>query len=88
MIARPGTLPLSAQQERVIALAAQGKTNDEISAEMGIALRTIDVHRRMAYAKMGASSAPQAIAIYLWAKIHALEEENARLRQKLSEVRN
>jgi DNA-binding CsgD family transcriptional regulator len=84
----PSHAPLSAQQERVLALAAQGNTNEQISQVMGISCRTIDVHRRLAYAKMGASNAVQAISLYLWEKIDALEAENARLRQEIAKHHN
>ncbi len=46
---------------QVINFIAQGLTNKEISANLGIALRTVEAHLRTAYQKLEASRRSDAI---------------------------
>jgi LuxR family quorum sensing-dependent transcriptional regulator len=54
---------LSAREQEVLALAAQGKTAREIGAILGITKRTADAHSRSAARKLGATNKTQAVAL-------------------------
>jgi DNA-binding CsgD family transcriptional regulator len=49
------TIPLSAQERRVADLAASGKTNKEIAAQLRLSPRTVDSHLAKAFRKLGIS---------------------------------
>ncbi len=52
---------LSAQERRVILHVSQGKLNREIAEELGIALRTVKLHRHRAIEKLGVESVPELV---------------------------
>ena len=49
------TIPLSAQERRIADLAASGKTNKEIAAQLRLSPRTVDSHLAKAFRKLGIS---------------------------------
>jgi DNA-binding CsgD family transcriptional regulator/tellurite resistance protein len=49
------TIPLSAQERRIADLAAGGKTNKEIAAQLRLSPRTVDSHLAKAFRKLGIS---------------------------------
>ena len=64
--------PLSAEQLRLLALAAQGFTNAEIAAQTGMNLSTIGARFASAYRSLNVKSRGQAIAVALknrWIRI-------------------
>ncbi|MEU0847694.1 helix-turn-helix transcriptional regulator [Streptomyces flaveolus] len=56
---------LTARQRQVLILAANGNTNTEIAAWLGIQPNTVNHTLRRAYATLGASDRAQAVAIAL-----------------------
>ncbi|WP_305784444.1 helix-turn-helix transcriptional regulator [Symbioplanes lichenis] len=59
---RPGTAPgarLTPQQREVVALAAQGLTNPQIAARLGLSARTIGIHLSRAYPVLGVTRRSQ-----------------------------
>ena len=54
--------PLSARELEVLALIAEGLTNQEIAARLYLSLHTVKAHARSIYAKLGVSSRTQAVA--------------------------
>jgi DNA-binding CsgD family transcriptional regulator len=55
-------LPLSAQQREVALLLAQGKTNQQIAAGMGVSINTAGYHVKQLFAKLDAHDRAEAIA--------------------------
>lgn len=53
---------LSARQQEILALIAQGYSNKRIAAELGIKEVTVAFHIRAIFAKLGVSSRTQAVA--------------------------
>ncbi|MDP8903970.1 MAG: response regulator transcription factor [Chloroflexota bacterium] len=49
-------LPLSARELDVVALVADGRSNDEIAARLGIAPSTVETHLRRMYERLGVAS--------------------------------
>ncbi|MEU0589926.1 helix-turn-helix domain-containing protein [Streptomyces ardesiacus] len=56
---------LTARQRQVLLLAANGNTNTEIAAWLGITPTTVNHTLRRAYSILGASDRTQAVAIAL-----------------------
>ena len=54
--------PLSSRELEVLALIAEGLTNQEIAARLYLSLHTVKAHARNIYAKLGVSSRTQAVA--------------------------
>jgi DNA-binding CsgD family transcriptional regulator len=54
--------PLSAQQREAALLLAQGKTNSEIAAAMGVSINTASYHVKQLFAKLDAHDRAEAIA--------------------------
>ena len=50
---RGETIPLSAQERRIADLAASGKTNKEIAAQLRLSPRTVEAHLSRAFRKLG-----------------------------------
>jgi len=54
---------LSGREVEVLACVAQGHTNSEIGALLGIAAETVKAHLRNASSKLGASNRTEAVMI-------------------------
>jgi two-component system, LuxR family, response regulator DctR len=54
---------LSAREAEVMALMLQGQLNKQIGDQLGIAMRTVEVHRSRVMAKMGARNIAELAAI-------------------------
>ena len=59
------TYSLSPQEERVLKLLAEGKTNKEIAAAMGLSDKTVKNYLANVYDKLHVSRRAQATAVYL-----------------------
>jgi two-component system, NarL family, response regulator DevR len=57
--------PLSAQERRVVALVAEGKTNKEIGREMGLSDKTVKNYLSHAMGKLNLTRRSQAAAFYV-----------------------
>jgi two-component system response regulator FixJ len=53
---------LSRRERQVLAAVARGLQSKQIAFELGISLRTVDLHRGHALAKLGARNSSQAVA--------------------------
>ena len=58
----PEARPLSNQERRVLALVADGKTNKEIAAEMGLSPKTVKNYLSTVFEKLQVSSRSEAVA--------------------------
>lgn len=58
-IARTGSAALTVTEHRVAALAADGRANRDIAAELFVSTRTVETHLRNAYGKLGITSRQQ-----------------------------
>jgi DNA-binding CsgD family transcriptional regulator len=56
---RPAGKELTAAEQRVAELAAQGRSNKEIASELFVSVHTVEVHLSHAYAKLGVRSRGQ-----------------------------
>jgi DNA-binding CsgD family transcriptional regulator len=54
---------LSTRQQQILALIAEGNSNDEIAAKLGIGAGTVKTHLKTLFEKLGANSRPNAVAI-------------------------
>lgn len=59
-----GAAPLSAQEDRILHLIAEGKSNREIADEMHLSVNTVRNYTSKLYAKLGLSTRSQA-AVYV-----------------------
>jgi two-component system cell cycle sensor histidine kinase/response regulator CckA len=57
-----GLAPLTAREQQILALAADGMTNDKAASELGISAETVQSHMRNAMAKLHADTRTQAVA--------------------------
>jgi two-component system, NarL family, response regulator DevR len=55
---------LSAQEQRVVALVVEGRTNKEIAAALGLSDKTVKNYLSNVFAKLGISRRAQAAALY------------------------
>lgn len=55
---------LSAQEQRVLALVVEGRTNKEIAATLGLSDKTVKNYLSNAFAKLGISRRAQAAALF------------------------
>lgn len=60
----PGREPLSPQEQRVVALVAEGKTNKEIAADMGLSPKTVKNYLSNIYQKLQITRRAQAAALF------------------------
>jgi DNA-binding NarL/FixJ family response regulator len=58
-------LPLSPRQRECVALAAQGKTNREICAELGLCMAVVKAHLADAYKRMSVRNRVEATLKYI-----------------------
>jgi len=77
---------LVGQQRAVIELLAEGLDPLQTARFLGISKRTVETHRRLAFAKLGVNKASTAAVVFLKARLKRVEEENARLRRLLAEL--
>ncbi|MDF1606229.1 response regulator transcription factor [Nocardioides sp. YIM 152315] len=61
-LAEPAGAALSEREEQVLALIAQGLTNQEIADRVFISINSVKTYIRSAYRKIGVSSRSQAVA--------------------------
>lgn len=54
---------LSPRQRQILALVAAGRTSKEIASELGISESTVNWHLTKTFARLGASSRAEAVAI-------------------------
>jgi two-component system, NarL family, response regulator DevR len=59
-----GREPLSPQEQRVVALVAEGKTNKEIAADMGLSPKTVKNYLSNIYQKLQITRRAQAAALF------------------------
>jgi DNA-binding NarL/FixJ family response regulator len=62
---------LTTQETQIALLVADGKTNQEVGAELFISPRTVEWHLRKAYPKLGISSRKQLAAALQRHDVHA-----------------
>lgn len=53
---------LTQREREVLGLVAAGNLNKQIAATLGIAVRTVEVHRAHAREKLGAKTAAEAVS--------------------------
>jgi DNA-binding NarL/FixJ family response regulator len=58
-------IELSDSERRLLELAAEGLTTEEIAARLYVSVGTTKLHRRVLFSKLGARNATQAVAIAL-----------------------
>jgi DNA-binding CsgD family transcriptional regulator len=58
-----GVTTLSPRQREILALVAAGRTSKEIASSLGISESTVNWHLTRAFARLGASSRAEAVAI-------------------------
>lgn len=63
--ATPGTDQLSSQEERVVALVAEGKTNKEIAAALGLSDKTVKNYLANVFQKLRITRRAQAAAFFV-----------------------
>lgn len=66
---------LSAREAHVLALIAQGLSNDQIATQEFLSVNTVKSYIRTAYRKIGVHTRPQAVA---WAVRHGIDAEAER----------
>jgi RNA polymerase sigma factor (sigma-70 family) len=54
--------PLTARERQVLALVADGRTNERVADELGISAETVQSHVRNAMSKLEADTRTQAVA--------------------------
>ena len=68
-ISTPGTVrslsPLTPREQQVLALVADGRTNERVAEELGISAETVQSHVRNAMSKLEADTRTQAVATAL-----------------------
>jgi DNA-binding NarL/FixJ family response regulator len=60
----PGTEPLSSQEERVLALVAEGKTNKEIAVTLNLSDKTVKNYLANVFQKLRITRRAQAAAFF------------------------
>src|SRR5687767_15733345 len=60
-----GMRDLSPRQREILALVAAGRTSKEIAGELGISESTVNWHIANVFARLGASSRAEAVAVVL-----------------------
>lgn len=59
------TLKLTGRQRQILALVAQGKTNEAIALEVGLSRRTVEAHRLRLSRSVGVGNAAELVAWFL-----------------------
>lgn len=60
----PGREPLSPQEQRIVALVAEGKTNKEIAAGLGLSPKTVKNYLSTIFQKLQITRRTQAVALF------------------------
>jgi two-component system response regulator FixJ len=60
---------LSPREREVLDLAMDGKPNKVIGYELGISMRTVEVHRMRLMARLGVGSLAEAVRLAVWAEL-------------------
>jgi len=63
---------LTAREQEVLRLAAQGRSNDAIASELVLSVRTVERHLENVYGKIGVSGRTARVAATAWALAHGL----------------
>jgi ATP/maltotriose-dependent transcriptional regulator MalT len=63
---------LSRREHEVLALVAQGRSNDEIAAALVLSVRTVERHVANTYRKLGVSGRTARVAAASWAHAHRI----------------
>lgn len=63
---------MSPRETEVIELLVQGDANKTVADHLGLSIRTVEVHRANAFAKMGVKNLPQVLSLMFAAKGRAL----------------
>lgn len=63
---------MSPREAEVIDMLAKGDANKAVANELGLSVRTVEVHRANAFAKIGVKNLPQVLALMFAAKGRAL----------------
>lgn len=64
-----GTVPLSPRELEVVGLLAEGLTDKQIAAQLGVSETTVKSYLRQSYEKLGAADRAQAVAIALRSRL-------------------
>jgi DNA-binding NarL/FixJ family response regulator len=67
-----GSVSLTARERQVLRLLAEGRTNDEIAAELVLSVRTVESHVASVYAKIGVEGRTARAAATAFALAHGL----------------
>jgi DNA-binding CsgD family transcriptional regulator len=67
----PGVRVPSARERQILALLAEGETDAQIAARLGLSPATVQTHVRNAKAKLGARTRAQAVALALRSRLIA-----------------
>ena len=59
---------MTPREAEVIDLLVQGDSNKTVANELGLSVRTVEVHRANAFAKIGVKNLPQVLALIFAAK--------------------
>ena len=59
---RTGSPRLSARERQVVALVVEGRSNDEVGAELGIGVTTVETHLRRIFERFGLRSRTELVA--------------------------
>lgn len=74
---------LTEREAEVLALVAEGLSNDEIARRLGVHNKTVRSHLHHLTSKLGVSNRTAA-AVYVWReRVAELEQENERLRDQI-----
>ncbi len=77
----PLNLPREGSRERqVLDLVCTGISNKQIGHELGISPRTVEIHRKKAMRRLGATSGTHAVALIYAAVVDDLKEQLDRAR--------
>jgi DNA-binding NarL/FixJ family response regulator len=63
---------LTAREQEVLRLVAQGRSNAAIAAELVLSVRTVERHVENVYGKIGVSGRTARVAATAWALVHGL----------------
>lgn len=68
---------LTPRQQEVLVLMAEGLSAEEPGERLGASYRTVEVHRRRIYKRLGANNAPHAVSIAIAREILVIRVKSA-----------